>query len=630
MIRKLISGGLRQRLLIPTIAVLVVCMLLLSSVLILLQQRQLNKLSDTIVAAVNKANASAQKSFSALSGEVDTHLSGLSATIATTLDDQTQSTLEWQKTALERSYENTLKNSADAMATLLAQVASSALLANNFIELINYAKAANRNPDVVYTLFLKPDGKPLTRYIDRRDADIQRFLKTGKGSKKIDKILDASLQDPTVLVVEKGIQIEGKDLGKVVICVSKTLAKLRINDMSSRFESMAEANIGSIIAMIQDETKAMTEEMRPRFDHVAGQNKEAVQAISNTIKDFGRDISSQTKLMTTGLGGVTVLIIAAVLFLIISKMSKTLQQMTGKLDSGAKSVAAATVQISSASQTLASGATEQAASIEETSASLEEMAAMTNQNAQNAGQADRLMQSAKAIVEKSNDSMRALTDAMAEISRSSDETQKIVKTIDEISFQTNLLALNAAVEAARAGEAGAGFAVVADEVRNLALRAADAARDTAALIEGTAGRIAEGSSLVGETNQAFTEIASATTKVTDLLSEIASASTEQAQGVEQINKAVTEMDKVVQTNAANAEESSSASEEMRAQAEQMQDLVRDLVAMVEGQGEALKEPALPEESGSMASATSSRHATTRSDFSPEQVIPLDGDGAPQG
>ena len=621
MIRNLISGGLRQRLLIPTVAVLVVCMLLLSSVLILLQRQQLDKLSDTIVTAVNKADASAQNSFSALSGEVETRLSDMSTTSAATLSQESRSALEVEKTVLGQSFEDMLKNNADSMADLLAQVAPAAILANNFIDLINFAKAANQNPDVVYALFLKPDGKPLTRYIDRKDPDILRFLKTGSGAKKLDKILSASQDDPAVLRVERQIQVEGKHLGKVVICVSKAAARQRIADISGRFERMVDANTRSVSAVIDGEAKAVVGEMKDHFGQVAAQNNAAVQTVAATIKDFSRDINSQTKLMTSGLGGATVLIIAAVLFMVISKTSRTLQQLTGRLDSGAKSVATATVQISSASQTLASGATEQAASIEETSASLEEMAAMTNQNARNAGQANQLMQSAKAIVEKSNGSMQALTDAMAEISRSSDETQKIVKTIDEISFQTNLLALNAAVEAARAGEAGAGFAVVADEVRNLALRAADAARDTAALIEGTAGRIAEGSSLVGETNQAFVQIASSTAKVTDLLGEIASASSEQAQGVEQINKAVTEMDKVVQSNAANAEESSSASEEMRAQAEQMQDLVGDLVAMVEGHGEALKKGAIPD---AMASAPSSR-PKTRSGFAPEQVIPFDGD-----
>jgi len=600
MIRNLMSGGLRQRLLIPTAAVLVVCMLLLSSILIILQQRQLNKLSATIVAAVNEGNSKAQASFSQLSKEVDSRLSGMSVNLAATLAEESRSALEEEKTVLGQSFEDMLKNSANAMAVLLAKVAPAAILANNFIDLINYTKAANQDPDVVYALFLKPDGKPLTRYIDRKDADIQRFLKTGSGTKKFDKILSASRVDPAVMVVEKAIQIEGQNLGKVVLCVSKATARRRIADMSGRFESMVDANVHSISDAIKTETEAVVGEMADRFDHMAAQNDGAVQSIAATIKVFGKDIGSQTKLMTAGLGGATVLIIAAVLFMVISKMSKTLQRMTGKLDSGAKSVATATVQISSASQTLASGSTEQAASIEETSASLEEMAAMTNQNAQNAGQADRLMQSAKSIVEKSNTSMRALTDAMGEISRSSEETQKIVKTIDEIAFQTNLLALNAAVEAARAGEAGAGFAVVADEVRNLALRAADAARDTAALIEGTAGRIAEGSSLVGQTNEAFSEIASATGRVTDLLSEIASASNEQAQGVEQINKAVTEMDKVVQSNAANAEESSSASEEMRSQAEQMQDLVGELVAMVEGRRENADEsPApKPQKSGS--------------------------------
>ena len=171
---------------------------------------------------------------------------------------------------------------------------------------------------------------------------------------------------------------------------------------------------------------------------------------------------------------------------------------------------------------------------------------------------------------------------MEEISKASEETSKIIKTIDEIAFQTNLLALNAAVEAARAGEAGAGFAVVADEVRNLAMRAADAAKNTADLIEGTVKKINEGSQLVNDTNAAFLEVADSTVKVGDLVAEIAAASGEQAQGIDQVNKAVSDMDQLTQQNAANAEESASASEEMSAQSEQMKAMVLDLAAVVSG------------------------------------------------
>jgi len=261
-----------------------------------------------------------------------------------------------------------------------------------------------------------------------------------------------------------------------------------------------------------------------------------------------------------------------------------LRKIAAQMDEGAEQVASAAGQVSSASQSLAEGSSEQAASIEETSASLEEMSSMTNQNADNAGQADGLMTEANTVVSGANKSMNDLTTSMEEISTASAETSKIIKTIDEIAFQTNLLALNAAVEAARAGEAGAGFAVVADEVRNLAMRAADAAKNTADLIEGTVTKVDAGTGLVNRTNEAFTQVADSAAKVGELVAEIAAASHEQAQGIGQVNTAVTEMDKITQQNAANAEESASASEEMNAQAQQMKLIVDQLVALVGGSG----------------------------------------------
>ena len=280
-----------------------------------------------------------------------------------------------------------------------------------------------------------------------------------------------------------------------------------------------------------------------------------------------------------------VLVLTFVTIILVSNAAvKPIKQMADSLRSGADGVASAADQITGSSRQLAEGASRQAASLEETSSSLEEMSSMTRQNAENADRANRLMIETGEVVSGANQAMSELTASMTEISKASEETFKIVKTIDEIAFQTNLLALNAAVEAARAGEAGAGFAVVADEVRNLAMRAADAARNTAGLIAGTVEKIKEGAGIVEKTSLGFSLVAESAGKVGELIGGITEASSEQAQGIEQVGRAVGEMDKVVQQNAANAEESASASEELNARAESMKGIVVELVSLVGGKG----------------------------------------------
>jgi methyl-accepting chemotaxis protein len=238
--------------------------------------------------------------------------------------------------------------------------------------------------------------------------------------------------------------------------------------------------------------------------------------------------------------------------------------------------------IAESSQSLAEGASQQAASLQQTSASLEEMSGMTQRNAASAGQCHALMAQAKETVVGMARATEEMSLTISKIKTSSDDTAKIIKTIDEIAFQTNILALNAAVEAARAGEAGAGFAVVADEVRSLARRCAQAAQETASKIEESVNNANQGVLVTVRVTAALQETVANSEKVAQLLGGIATASQEQAQGIAQVNTAVSHMDKVTQTNAANAEGSASAAAELNSQAAALRAAVAELMRLVDG------------------------------------------------
>lgn len=242
---------------------------------------------------------------------------------------------------------------------------------------------------------------------------------------------------------------------------------------------------------------------------------------------------------------------------------------------GSEQVSSAASQISAGSMSLSQGASEQASSLEEVASSMQEMASMTRQNAANSKEARSLTEGARGMAERGLDSMKRLSEAIDKIKSSSDATAKIVKTIDEIAFQTNLLALNAAVEAARAGDAGKGFAVVAEEVRNLAMRCAEAAKNTSGMIEDSVRNAEGGVAINQEVLKNLTEINVQVNRVSEVMSEISAASDQQSNGVEQVNNAVQQMNQVTQQVAANAEESASAAEELTGQAEEMKGMVNE-------------------------------------------------------
>ncbi|ADK85595.1 methyl-accepting chemotaxis sensory transducer [Desulfarculus baarsii DSM 2075] len=270
-------------------------------------------------------------------------------------------------------------------------------------------------------------------------------------------------------------------------------------------------------------------------------------------------------------------------WLVTVAVARPLKQVIDKLHYGSQEVASASDQVASSSQGLAEGASSQAANLEQTSSTLEQMSAMIKRTAEHASQAASSRQEAAKVLDEASRLMSQAAVAMDAVQTAGEQTAQIVRAIDEIAFQTNLLALNAAVEAARAGEAGAGFAVVADEVRSLALRAAEAARSTQNLIQGSVENIVSGVRLVGQAEESFKRVIFHNQAVGRMVAEIAEASGEQALGIEQMTRAISDMNHLTQDVASSAEQSAAAAEELNTQARQMMGVVWRIETLIKGE-----------------------------------------------
>jgi methyl-accepting chemotaxis protein len=418
--------------------------------------------------------------------------------------------------------------------------------------------------------------------------------------------------------------------------VSDAEAKRQLQEFLSAHKKMGEGYATAIAAFSKSSGQNFTE----ADGMVKGQDRAPTDALDQlaarlraVLEEIRQQESSHVSSQITRaalIAAATFLAIVVLLVFVVRATQREAAALAQRLSESASSTAAASAQVSTSAQSLSHGATTQAASLEETSASMEEMASMTRQNAENSQNAASLMTDVDTQVRASNETLAEMVTSMGAIQESSQQVSRIIKTIDEIAFQTNILALNAAVEAARAGEAGMGFAVVADEVRSLAQRSAQAARDTASLIEASITKTQDGSARVEQVAHSINAITKSVAQVKGLVDEVSLASKQQSQGIDQVAQAIAQMEKVTQTTAATSEESAAASEELSASAETAMDIVRQLETLIgtRGAGAGRRPHAAAARRKSTPPVVASAEARSRQaiPFDAEELLPLKDTG----
>jgi methyl-accepting chemotaxis protein len=335
------------------------------------------------------------------------------------------------------------------------------------------------------------------------------------------------------------------------------------------------------LAKVDRESRELDRQLADLYDLVGNRSYqselEAVTA-SNSRQEF----------MGAALFLLAILIAAASLYIMERQVSAPLRDISHRLADGARKVAESASQVSTSSQSLFEDCSHQAASLEETAASSEEIRSMAESSTHNCGSTAGLVSTSQNKFVLANQSLAELTRAMDEINSSSNKISKVIKLIDEIAFQTNILALNAAVEAARAGSAGLGFAVVAEEVRNLSQRCAQAASDSAAMIQESIAKCKSGKSRLDDVTAAIRDVTEESSKVKSLVDQINVGSAEQANGISQIARAICEMEKITQASTANAQSGAAVASELNIESESLNEIVRILSSVVEGNSPTLR------------------------------------------
>ena len=418
---------------------------------------------------------------------------------------------------------------------------------------------------------------------------------------------DIGIANNAIKINERKIEKLAQTLDDLVEIAEESAAELPDDEARWALEDVSD-EIGNIQEIMRREALiglASTVKEMDRFTKVIDQQVAAVgelstelttsRSLSSEVSAANQTIQEKSAKFENEIGVTRNVFVAVVAFMMLGiiigsfffarSVTNPINHIIQTLTDSSHQVTSASSQISKSSETLAHGSYEQASSLEKTSSTLAVISAQTNQNSDSAQSANRTTENVCEVTDVCSQAMDRLMVAIEEIKTSTNETVRIVKTIDEIAFQTNLLALNSAVEAARAGDAGKGFAVVAEEVRNLAKRSSDAAANTAEMVL----RSKTSATTVGEVAQQlvddFSQVSSGVVEVEKLIADIASQTIDQANQLTEINNSVSNIDSIVQQNAASSEESAGSAQELSTMAREMSYAIDSLVDLTEGRSE---------------------------------------------
>jgi len=327
------NQNLRIKLLVPVAAILVGSFLVLAFYVSGMQGKLLDKMGGQIGRGLEASDAAMQKDFTLVGDRVRQAMGAMAQSSSENLAVQTRRALDNESAQVAGEWEAQLRRNAEGLAALLAQVAPKAILTNSYTDLVTYAKSAANAENVVFATFLRHDGKPYTRYIDKENTKIQGYIRTGTGKKKLDKVLSAAATDSSVFIIEKAISTQGTPLGKALVCMDKSMMNRTLENMARRFDSLAQSSAASIASTLAKESNGVVEEIGAAVQKIAVKNQALVRETQGRIVETGEEVGRKTRRTVLVAGLVCGLILlGSVMLLAVNMLIKPVEKVARRLE----------------------------------------------------------------------------------------------------------------------------------------------------------------------------------------------------------------------------------------------------------------------------------------------------------